>query len=86
MWVDRLKHHVEEHHPEYVHDTQGSDQMHMGKFDGGFITLDACNTAMKLGRELRAKIEEAVAELHIDPITVNDKEMKTEIEPCQHHQ
>ena len=69
-----------------MHDVKGSDHINMGKFDGGFITLDTCNTAMKLGRELRAKIEEAVAELYIDSTTVNDQEMKTEIEPCQHHQ
>ena len=86
IWVDRLKHHVEKNYQEYVHDMPSSEETHMGKFAGGFITLDACNTARKLGTELRDKIEEVIEETQMDPVIVNEKVMKTEIEPCQHHQ
>ena len=37
-------------------------------------------------REIADKIEEDAAELHMDPILVNNKEMKIEVEPCQHYQ
>ena len=48
--------------------------------------MDNCNTARKLGEQLVEKIEEAAAECDRAPVLVNDVEMKTEVEPCQHHQ
>ena len=86
IWVNRLKYHVKKNYQEYTYDIPSSKEIHLGKFAGGFITLDTCNTARKLGIELRDKIKQVIEETQIDPLIVNEKVMKIEIEPCQCHQ
>ena len=50
------------------------------------MSIDSCNTARKLGAELAEKIEDAPVETNMSLLLINNKEMKTEVEPCQNYQ
>ena len=44
--------------------------------------MNGCNVTRKIGEELREKIEVAAMERNVILLLINDKETKTEAEPC----
>ena len=86
IWLTRFKKETKECYPDYQHDVPEASELHLGRLQGKNITLDTCNAARKLGRDLVERVEEVALRRNVTPLKTNGKEMKTTVEPCQNHQ
>ena len=84
-WLDRLRLDIDATYPDFSHDVPPSDELHIGKLQGGFASLDTCNAAKLLGRNLIKKVDAIAEEKLVIPLKINDQVMKTKLEPCQQH-
>ena len=85
-WLDRIKASMLRLHPSCICNALSEDKVHLGKLKGQFVSLDACNTATKLGNNSCKKIDEVSEEKQITPLMIDSVEVATSLEPCEHHQ
>ena len=85
IWVDRWSEDIAEHHLNFIYNIPSSSDIHLGKLQGGAITLDTCNTAMCISNNLATKIEVVTEKKGIDKLTINGEVLKTRVKPCQQH-
>ena len=68
--------------PEFVHNVPLSDELHIGKLEEGFATLDTYNTTQKVTKNLTKKVEEVVEERLILLLKISKKIILTINELC----
>ena len=84
--MERWRDDMEENEPDFIHDTPPRDDLHLGKLQGQFVSLDTCNTAVNLSEGIVKLIDDTAKEKDQPPLVVDGQAMETSHEPCQHHE
>ena len=62
--------------PDFIRDVLPSNELHIGKLQGVFASLDACDAAMKLGSNLIKTVDTVAQEKQVPTFKINDQEIK----------
>ena len=60
--------------------------LHLGKLRRKFVSVNTCNTATKLGKNLCKIIDQVAEENQLVPLMIDREIVPTSVKPCQHHQ
>ena len=82
LWLERLETSITKSHPNFEHNIPLPGELHLRKLRGKFVSLDTCDTATLLGKNLCKRIGKVAEEKQLVPLMIEGVIIKTKVELC----